>query len=87
MLAWLLDSYERAMIEDRHSSSKRGSIGGRDKKVLLALCKECAVTHVALLLSELELFDPSYTPTKNVLVDINKYHITRKSQAEKLFAR
>ena len=68
MLAWLLDSYERALFEDRHCSSKRGWAGGRDKKELLALCMECSVTHVALLLSELELFDPLFTPNKDVLV-------------------
>ena len=46
-LAYLLDCHERATHEERYMS-KRGS--ATERKAVLVLCKECCVTHSALLL-------------------------------------
>ena len=66
ILAWLLDSYDRSLAEDKLAAAKKS--GGKQRRELLALCKECIVNHTALLLSELALFDPSYTPTIDTLL-------------------
>ncbi len=65
MLAWLLDSYERTLVEDRHTAAKKSC--GKQRREVLAMCRECIVSHVALLLSEVELFDPTYTPITDTL--------------------
>ena len=58
-LAYLLDCHERATHEERYVS-KRGS--ATEKKAVLALCKECCVTHSALLLQG--YFGPINLPAK-----------------------
>ena len=59
-LAYLLDCHERATHEERYVS-KRGSAS--EKKAVLALCKECCVTHSALLLQG--YFGPINVPAKS----------------------
>jgi len=66
ILAWLLDSYDISLAEDRLAAAKKS--GGKQRRELLALCRECIVNHTALLISELPLFDPSYTPTIDTLL-------------------
>ena len=62
-VAWLLDSYERALREEKYNS-KKGA--GPERKAVLLLCKESCVSHSALILSELEYFDPSFTPNRDM---------------------
>ena len=59
-LAYLLDCHERATHEERFVS-KRGS--ATEKKAVLAQCKECCVTHSALLLQG--YFGPINVPARN----------------------
>ena len=59
-LAYLLDCHERATQEERYSS-KRGS--GSERKAVLSLCKDCCITHSALLLQG--YFGPANVTTKN----------------------
>lgn len=47
-MAYLLDSYERATVEERHFSKRGGA--SSEHKSLLMVAKECCVSHTALLL-------------------------------------
>ena len=60
IFSWLLDCYERTLIEDRLTNAKKGWGGGKAKKEFLAKCRECILSHTALLQSEVQLFDFSY---------------------------
>lgn len=58
-VAWLLDSYERACNEEKYSSKH---FTGPERKAVLLLCKGNCISHCALVLSEVEYFDPTFTP-------------------------
>jgi hypothetical protein len=60
-LAYLLDCHERATHEERYVSKRGGS--ATEKKAVLALCRECCVTHSALLLQG--YFGPINIPTRS----------------------
>ena len=47
-VAYLLDSYERAALEERHIGKRGGP--SSEHKPLLTVAKECCVSHTALLL-------------------------------------
>lgn len=61
----MLDSYERASQEEKYSSSSKRA-AGPEKRAVIALCKENCVSHCALVLSEVEYFDPTYKAPSNM---------------------
>lgn len=61
-VAWLLDSYERASHEEKYKVRQAAP----ERKAVLGLCIENCVSHCALLLSEVEYFDPNYTPSPDM---------------------